>query len=252
ERGRPRAGPGGGPDVQRGGEPGAAAAPVAGLGARGRRAGRRRRQPGRHRRHRRPDGRRRRQRARPAPLGEGRPGRRVRRRVPLGAGRGLRRRRRDGRRRVARPGGAAPAAHRDARRRPGHRLPVGAGRAGPQLAGAPAAALPRREHLHPGAAALPHQGRHRGVPGVPAGGAGGAEARRGRLDRLLLPDRPRLEDLAGRLPGRRGADHVHRAGGRHVEDEPVDRHRGAVAGRGVGADLPQPGCPGAGAGREEL
>ena len=81
-----------------------------------------------------------------------------------------------------------------------------------------------------GAAAVPGARLDLGLPGVPPAGAGGHQARRGRLAGLLLPDRPGLEDLADRVPGPRGADHVHRARGRPEQDEPGDRRRGAVAG----------------------
>ena len=96
-----------------------------------------------------------------------------------------------------------------------HRLPLGARRQGAQLAAAPAAALPRRQPLHPAAAAA--AGAR--TPPAATGPTGGRCWTRstlddGRLAGLLLPGRPGLAHLAGRLPGRRGADHVRRAGAR--------------------------------------
>ena len=108
---------------------------------------------------------------------------------------GLRRRRGDGRRRLARARGAAPAAGRAARRRPGARLPLGARRRGAQLA-VHRLLLSRGGNLYTRlAAAAARPGRHRRLPGVPA-----AVLERLTLDDvaspgLLLPGRP---GLAGR------------------------------------------------------
>ena len=65
----------------------------------------------------------------------------------------------------------------------------------------------------------------------------GIDVSDGRLPGLLLPGRPRLAGVAQRLPGRRGADHVRRAGARRVQDEQRDRGRGAVAGHRVGRQV---------------
>ena len=94
------------------------------------------------------------------------------------------------------------------------------------------------------------QGHHRRVPRLPAGGAGEDPHRQRGLAGLLLPDRPRLAHDRGRLHRGRGADHVHRAGARPVED--VRRHhpRGAAPGDEVGPAPPRhpgpPAVPGAG------
>ncbi|CAA9313157.1 MAG: Undecaprenyl-phosphate mannosyltransferase, partial [uncultured Frankineae bacterium] len=223
------------PDLRRAGEPAADhRAPVRrrAVGAPARRG---RRQPGRHRSARRRAGRGRPACARAAPQREGRPRRRLHRRLHLGAPARLRRRRGDGRRRVALAGAAAAAAQRAGARRPRPRQPLGRRRRGGQLAEVARAAQPRRQRLHPGRAAPAAAGRDRRLPGLPALRPGRpAPGPRG-LAGLLLPGRPRLADLAGRLRRRRGAHHLRRAGTRPLEDEPSDRARGAVAGHLVGA-----------------
>ena len=57
---------------------------------------------------------------------------------------------------------------------------------------------------------------------------------RRRLPGLLLPGRHGLAGRAGRLPGARGPDHLHRARAGELEDEPGHRRRGAVAGHPLG------------------
>ena len=63
-------------------------------------------------------------------------------------------------------------------------------------------------------------------------------ARPGGLARLLLPGRPGVAGRAGRVPGDRGADHVHRTGDRHVQDERRHRPGGADEGDLVGRQAP--------------
>ena len=68
--------------------------------------------------------------------------------------------------------------------------------------------------------------------------------RRGRLAGLLLPDRPGLERWRSGFRVARGADHVHRAGGRPEQDEPGRSWARRSGGSPVGADLAQPQRPG--------
>ena len=145
------------------------------------------------------------------------------------------RRRRDGRRRLARPGGPARAA--------GARSPTPtwcSARATCPAAGCvnwPA----HREWLSRGgnlysrlALGRADPRHHRRLPGVPPPGARGARPRRGVVAGLLLPGRHGLAGRAGRVPRARGADHVHRARAGRVEDEQRDRGRGVVAGHLLG------------------
>ena len=53
----------------------------------------------------------------------------------------------------------------------------------------------------------------------------GAGSRRRDDARVRVPDRDDVSDDRGRVPGRRGSDHVHRPARRPVEDVGADRHR---------------------------
>ena len=171
-------------------------------------------------------------------------GRRLPGRVRLGAGARLRRPGRDGRRPVPPPGPAAGAARRAGRGRPGDRVALRARRADGQLEPAAGGHLARRQRLCPPRPAAAGPRLHRRLPRLPAGGAGGPAGGGGPLQRLLLPGRDGPPDLAGGVPGGRGADHLHRAGLGGVQDEQADRGRGAAAGHPVGAHRgPAPGPP---------
>ena len=61
---------------------------------------------------------------------------------------------------------------------------------------------------------------------------------RGRLQGLLLPDRPDLAHHQQRVHRRGGADHVHRTRTRRVEDERIEHPRGDGEGRPVGDRRP--------------
>ena len=113
-------------------------------------------------------------------------------------------------------------------------LPLRARRPGAQLARLPQLDLADRQPVLPARARGAHPRHHRRVPRLPPRGAGDADAGRGRVAGLLLPDRPGVAGAAGRVPRGRGADHVHRAGARRVQDEQRDRRRGAVEGHAVG------------------
>ena len=77
----------------------------------------------------------------------------------------------------------------------------------------PRAALPRRQHLLPARCwASPIRDVTGGYRAFRAESPRGAGPGRGRLPGLLLPGRPRPPRRAGRLPRRRGADHLRRAG----------------------------------------
>ena len=126
------------------------------------------------------------------------------------------------------------------RRRPGARLALGARRQGGQLAAAPAAALPRRQHLH--AAGAGHAGPATPPAATAAYRVRGA-ARRSTLDDVASQGYCFQVDLAWRtaahgLPGRRGADHVRRAGARGQQDEQRHHGRVVVAHRGLGPVRP--------------
>ena len=106
---------------------------------------------------------------------------------------------------------------------------------------------PRRQHVRAAAAAVP-------VRDV----TGGYRAFRRQVLEELALDEVASQGycfqvdlawaLAVRVPGPRGADHVHRARDRPEQDEPGHRGRGAVAGDRLGADLAQPQRPGPGPG----
>ena len=72
------------------------------------------------------------------------------------------------------------------------------------------------------------------LPRLPARGAGEDRPGRGGLEGLLLPDRPDLAHHQQRVHRRRGADHVHRARVRPIQDERIQHPRGPVQGRRVG------------------
>ena len=97
----------------------------------------------------------------------------------------------------------------------------------------------------------PAQGRHRRLPRLRPADPARHRAGRRRVGRLLLPGRPRLAGGQGGLPGRRGADHLRRAGVRRLEDEPAHRGRGAAAHHGVGRQAPGPAGAGL-VGRRQL
>ena len=71
-------------------------------------------------------------------------------------------------------------------------------------------------------------GHHRRLQGVPPRGAGEDQHHLGGLAGLLLPDRPHLAHHRGRLRGRGGAHHLHRARRRRVQDERLHRARGLL------------------------
>ena len=106
----------------------------------------------------------------------------------------LRRRGRDGRRRLARAGAAAPAAGRarDADLVLGSRYVPGG--AVTRLAGVPAAALPRRQPLHPLGCCGYRCATRPAATGPPRAELDGLQLRRGRQPGLLLPGRLGLED----------------------------------------------------------
>ena len=79
----------------------------------------------------------------------------------------------DGSHRARGPPAAAGRAHR---RRPRARLPVGAGRERAQLAGQPARAVPRREHVHADRARHPAARRDGRLPRLPRGRCSGSSA----------------------------------------------------------------------------
>ena len=85
---------------------------------------------------------------------------------------------------------------------------------------------------------IPHPGRHRRLPRLPPGDPARPRPGQRRLGGLLLPGRSRLAGAEGRLPGRRGADHLRGAGARRLEDEPADRRRGPDPDHAVGDRAP--------------
>ena len=192
----------------------------------GRRPRRRRQQPGRHRCRGRQAGRSPAGCACAAPSRQGGAGHRLPGRLRVDARARVRRGRADGRRRVARPR-PAPTLPRCARlRRRRARVAVRGDGQAAQLAAAPRAPVPRREPVLPGDARgrpLRHHGR---LPGVPQLRARVRRVRGHDVAGLLLPDRDGVARLPARAADHRGPDHVHRAGGRRVEDEPRDRRRG--------------------------
>ena len=196
--------------------------------------------PGRDRRPRRPDRGGRPPGLGPAPGDQGGSRSGVPARLPRRPGGRLRRRRGDGRRRVPPARGAAPAARRAGRRRPGDRLALGPRRQHRQLAAEPRAALARRQLLHPDAARHPGAGRDCRLPPVPAYDAGGDPPRGHRLARLRVPGGAGLPDRARGPAGRRGAHRVRRARARRLQDEPARRHRVAQADHHVGASASAP------------
>ena len=216
DRAARRPGAGDHPDLRRAGEPAADPGPAARRGAGRARAGGRRRQPGRHRADRR--------RAAPRPT-SGCTSCTAPMKAGLGAayvagfGWGLERGY-DVLVEMDADGSHAPeqlpaAAGRAAARRRGARLPIRRRRHGGQLAQAP-------RRCSPAAATCTRGWRWAcGSTTSPAATAPtgprccrtlplGQVASHG----LLLPGRPGLADGAGRVPGDRGADHVHRAGDR--------------------------------------
>ena len=154
----------------------------------------------------------------------------------LGARARLRRGRGDGRRRLARARRSCRRCwtrSRDADVVLGSRwVPGGSVR---QLADAPAAALPRRQPVLAAGAGHAGQGRDRRLPGVPDAGrwtrsTSTTVASQGYCFQVELA----VAGVPARVPDRRGADHVRRAGARRQQDELLDRAGGVVAGDRVG------------------
>ena len=184
-------------------------------GARHRRPRRRRRQPRRHGRAGREAGRRARPHRRPRPR---RPAR-ARLGLPRGVPPGHRRRRRglraDRRRPLPRSGRPAGAAgQRRARRRPGDRQPLRAGRADRELVVAPALAVAVGQPLRRRRARAGRQRRHRRVPRLPVPRAGVDGLRDGDGRGLRLPDRDDPPARAGRRQDRRVPDRLPGPAGR--------------------------------------
>ena len=167
--------------------------------------------------------------------GQGRPGRGVPGGVRVGPGSRVLGPGRDGRRRQPPARTAAPPARRHRRRRgSGDRLALRQGRRGAQLAAAADGAVAHRQRLFAHPARRRHPRHHRRIPRLPARGAGEDRPGRRRLEGLLLPDRPDLAHHQQRVRRRRGADHVHRARVRPIQDERIQHPRSPVQGRGVG------------------
>ena len=207
--------------------------------ARRRHPGDRRRQSGRHRGGGREARRGARWRRRAAPRVEVGPRLRLPRRLPGRARPRLRRHDRDGRRPLARPGGAAGAGRRGrAGRRPRHRLALRARRLDPGLEVGPSRDLPRGWPLRPGHARPLGARRHRRVPRLRAPQPLAHRPRPGPRRRLRLPGRDDLPHRAQRRPHHRGPDRVPRPQSRALEDVEPHRGRGVPAGHLVGRPGP--------------
>ena len=191
--------------------------------------------------------------ARPAPARQAGSRRGLRGGLPLGPGAGLRRPGRDGRRRVAPARAAAAPARRPSTAPTWCWARAGCRAAGSSTGRAPAAALPRRQHVRPARARSAAARRHRRLPRLPA--------RRRWRSSTSTGWRARATASRSTWPGARCA-----AGLRVVEvpitfveretgaqqDEPGDRPRGAVAGDRLGRSAHRCGRTGRGSSREEL
>ncbi len=95
--------------------------------------------------------------------------------------------------------------------------------------------LARRLRLHRALPAPRGQGPDRRLQVLPAGRARVDRPGDDHVARLRVPDRDDVPRQAQRLPDRRGPDHVRRSHARRVEDEPLDRARGCLAGAAAAA-----------------
>ena len=195
-------------------------------------------------------GRRRRPRARAAPAGQGRAGRGVPGRLRLGHRPRLRRPGRDGRRRVA-PARAAAACWPRWSTPTWSRARAGSRAARSSTGRSPGSSCPAAATCGPGSRSASRCGTPPAVT-APSGRETLLRPRseQHRLGGLLLPGRSGLAGAEGGLPGRRGADHLRRAGARRLQDEPADRRRGADPDDPVGDRSTGPGSCATGSGEE--